>query len=207
VNDPDPSESAEPNHAVARAAKSDARRGDPPAADEVALLIARIADGDRSALREIHAQASPLLFGILRRYLPHGTEAEDALHDVLIKIWRIAPRFDPSRKGMPWLVTVARNHAVDVIRARRERPVDQGQMDALGALADPRAGGAEMRMALGQCLARLDPKHARLVLEVYVLGYTYEEAAERFDVPIGTVRTWLRRSVLALRACLEGRDG
>jgi RNA polymerase sigma-70 factor (ECF subfamily) len=174
--------------------------------DEYASLIARIAEGDRAALRTLYAKASPLLFGILRRYFRERSDAEDALHDVLVKVWRIAPRFDADRKGLPWLVTVTRNHAIDVIRARRETAVGDDRLDGLAELADPESGGPEMRMAVGQCLARLAPERARLILDVYLRGYTYEEAAERFDAPIGTIRTWVRRSILALRECMQARD-
>jgi RNA polymerase sigma-70 factor (ECF subfamily) len=174
--------------------------------DEYSPLIARIAQGDRAAFRTLYDRASPLLFGILRRYFRDPSDAEDALHDVLVKVWRIAPRFDAGRKGLPWLVTVTRNHAIDVIRARRETAIGDDKLDALVDLADPDAGGQEMRMAVGQCLARLAPERARLILDVYVRGYTYEEAAERFGAPIGTIRTWVHRSILALRECMQSRD-
>jgi RNA polymerase sigma-70 factor (ECF subfamily) len=174
--------------------------------DEYAALIVRIAGGDRAALRSLHEAASPRLFGILRRYFRDRADAEDALHDVLVKVWRIAPKFDPSRNGLPWLVTVTRNHAVDVIRRRRERQFGDDEAEGLGDLAALQSAGPEMRMAIGQCLERMNPRHARLVLEVYVWGFTYEEAAERFDAPIGTIRTWLRRSVLFLRDCLQAHE-
>lgn len=175
-------------------------------ADDIAQLISAIADGDRKALHALNKRASPLLFGILKKYFHNVSDAEDALHDVLVKVWRIAPRFDTSRKGMPWLVTVTRNHAIDIIRKRREQQFEDGQLENLSDLTNLGAGSQDMQIAIGQCLSTLRAKHATLLLEIYVWGYTYEEAAEKLDAPIGTIRTWVRRSVLLLRECMQGRD-
>jgi RNA polymerase sigma-70 factor (ECF subfamily) len=171
--------------------------------DELTDIIVRIGKGDRTALQDLHEQASQVMFGILMKYFRRRADAEEALHDVLVKIWRVAPRFDPERKGMPWLVTVTRNHAIDVLRSNREYQFEDGELDRIVDLSTAKGKDTTLTgMAVAKCLQRLQPKFARLILEVYVWGYTYEEAAERFDAPIGTIRTWVRRSMLTLRDCM-----
>lgn len=174
--------------------------------DKFSELISRISSGDRKALRELHNDVSPMMFGVLRKYFREKSDAEDALHDVLVKVWRTAPKFDPARKGLPWLMTVTRNHAIDVIRRRREDQLEDDHLEGLADLTSVGAGSQEMRMAIGQCLSNLQPKHAKLILEIYVWGYTYEEVAQKMGSPIGTIKIWISRSILLLRECMQGRD-
>ncbi|KQB95076.1 hypothetical protein AL073_18115 [Loktanella sp. 1ANDIMAR09] len=174
--------------------------------DKFSKLISRISSGDRNALHELHHEASPIMFGILCKYFREKSDAEDALHDVLVKVWRTAPKFDSSRKGLPWLLTVTRNHAIDVIRRRREDQLLDDQLDGVADLTSVESGSHEMRMAIGQCLSKLQPKHAKMILEIYVWGYTYEEVAQKMGRPVGTIKVWISRSILILRECMQSRD-
>lgn len=177
------------------------------AQDDIDGLLARVAAQDRRAFRSLYAAAAPKLFGVLMRMLRDRTEAEDALQDVFTRIWLQAGRFDPGRgRAMSWLVTVARNQAIDRLRTRPRAPHDGD--DAVAALADPAPGpetrleaeGAARRIAA--CLGELETDRAGAVQGAYLQGLSYQDLADRYGVPLNTMRTWLRRSLMKLKDCL-----
>jgi RNA polymerase sigma-70 factor (ECF subfamily) len=138
--------------------------------------------------------------------LGERAEAEDALQEVYTRVWLRAGRYDPTKgRGMTWLIAIARNLAIDRLRAR---PAAQSD-DDLDTVADtaPRAEtrlvaqGEARRMA--DCFATLDPEKADAVKGAYLNGYSYIDLAARHSVPLNTMRTWLRRSLLRLKECLE----
>ena len=107
---------------------------------------------------------------------------------------------------MAWLVTIARNHCIDLLRARRPDPADIDDAIALADEApDPEASAitASDGRRIDKCLAELDADKAKAVVGAYVEGYSYQELAEEYNVPINTMRTWLRRSLVKLKECLE----
>jgi RNA polymerase sigma-70 factor (ECF subfamily) len=176
--------------------------------DAIAALLVRVAGGDRAAFRALYAATSAKLYGVVLRMLGDRGEAEDALQDVYARAWARAARFDPARgRGMTWLIAIARNHAIDRLRARPDRTAEEAA--ELEALADP-APDAERRAIdrdalrrLEECLGTLPPDRAAAVRGAYLLGLSYQELADRHGTPLNTMRTWLRRSLLALRACLD----
>ena len=173
---------------------------------DTAQLIGAMARGDRAALTKLYNQTNSKLFGILMRFLRNPTDAEDALQNVYIKAWRNAPKFDTSRNGDAWLVSIARNHAVDVLRSRRHYEPVEGEAEEL---ADGMISTGErmlLRQDLGRCFKLLPRDHAALILDVYMTGLSYQEAAEKTGTPLNTVRTWLRRGLVTLRECLGGSD-
>jgi RNA polymerase sigma-70 factor, ECF subfamily len=177
--------------------------------DPLATLLAKVARQDRPAFREVYAQMSPKLFGVLVRMLGKGQDAEDALQEVFTRIWLRAGQYDPA-KGLAeaWLVTVARNLAIDRLRAR---PTDGtgAEADHADTLPDPAPGVETRLLRLGEarrivdCMGRLDPAHAAAVQGAYLAGASYQSLAERFDVPLNTMRTWLRRALIALKECVD----
>jgi RNA polymerase sigma-70 factor, ECF subfamily len=176
--------------------------------DPVADLLQRVATGDRAAFRDIYATTSAKLFGVALRILGTRAEAEDALQEVYTRVWLHARRFDPARgAGMTWLIAIARNHAIDRLRARPEAAT--GEQDALDAIADDRPGVLERILAAGDarriadCFAMLDPDRAAAVQGAYLRGLSYQALADRHGVPLNTLRTWLRRSLLKLKECME----
>ena len=175
--------------------------------DGIAALLARCAAQDRAAFRALYSQGAPKLFGLLIRMLGERAEAEDALQEVFTRVWLKAARFDPARgSGMAWLVALARNHAIDRLRARPPRTEDEAPLDSI-ADAAPRAETRLMARAelqrMTDCFATLEPDRADALRGAYLRGLSYTELAERFDVPLNTMRTWLRRSLLKLRECLQ----
>lgn len=172
----------------------------------IADLIGRVALGDRGAFRELYQRTSAKLFGVTLRILRDRAEAEEALQEIYVKLWHRADRYVPSGTSpISWLVAVARNHCLDILRARR--PVADAidvALDIADAAPDPEenavASGERMRIDI--CLGELDPDRAEAVRGAYLDGLSYEELASRFAVPMNTMRTWLRRSLMRLKDCL-----
>jgi RNA polymerase sigma-70 factor (ECF subfamily) len=175
--------------------------------DTLASLLARVAAQDRAAFRELYSAASAKLFGTLLRILGNRAEAEDALQEVFTRVWLRAARFDAERgRAMTWLIAIARNHAIDRIRARPQQTAGEDETELL---ADTRPGVEAGLIARGEaqrvieCMNALEPDRAEAVRGAYLGGLSYQALAEKFDVPLNTMRTWLRRSLLKLKDCLE----
>lgn len=175
--------------------------------DAFAPLLAKVAARDRAAFRELYKTASSKLFGVLVRMLGNRSESEDALQEVFTRIWLRADRFDPAKgSAQGWMIAIARNHAIDRLRAR---PVESADEDAVLMLADQKPGAEAALVAKGHaqqivdCMGQLEPDRARAVQGAYLNGLSYQQLADRFAVPLNTMRTWLRRSLLSLRECME----
>jgi len=174
---------------------------------DITTLIVRTSMKDRAAFDLLYRQTSAKLFGVCLRVLHDRGDAEEALQEVFVKVWTKADRFAVSDLSpISWLVAIARNHAIDRIRARRKPAAD---IDAALDVADP-APGPEAAVVAGgeseriyQCLDELEQDRAAAVRGAYLNGESYAELAERHKVPLNTMRTWLRRSLLKLRECLE----
>ena len=174
---------------------------------DITKLIVRVSMRDRAAFDLLYRATSPKLFGVCLRILRQRGEAEEALQEVFVKIWTKADRFAVSDLSpMSWLVAIARNHAIDVIRARRPQAAD---LDAATGVSDPNPDPEAMtvasdeRQSIHGCLEELDNDRAAAVRGAYLNGDSYLELAERFSVPLNTMRTWLRRSLMKLKECLE----
>jgi RNA polymerase sigma-70 factor (ECF subfamily) len=174
---------------------------------QIAELIVRTALRDRAAFRDLYSRTSAKLFGVTLRILRDRSEAEEALQEVYVKIWQRADRYVAGAYSpISWLVAVARNHCLDILRARKPVNDDiEAALDIADAAPDPEqaavAGGERARIE--GCLGELDADKADAVRGAYLDGYSYDELAERYRVPLNTMRTWLRRSLLKLRECLS----
>jgi RNA polymerase sigma-70 factor (ECF subfamily) len=174
---------------------------------DITKLIVRTSMRDRTAFDSLYRATSAKLFGVCLRVLNDRAEAEEALQEVFVKIWTKADRFAASELSpISWLVAIARNHAIDRIRARRQPHSDID--DALD-IADPAPGPEAAAVAAGErgrihgCLEELEKARADAVRGAYLKGESYAELAARHGVPLNTMRTWLRRSLMKLRECLE----
>jgi len=179
--------------------------------EELCAAMARLADGDRDALEQIYAMTRVKLFGICLRILKDRKEAEDALQDVYINLWQRADRYDPSRASpISWLSTFARNRAVDRLRVGKVRagavPEDEAAPVADEApLADTLLIDAERAAHVHTCLDTLSDNQRDNIRAAFFEGFTYTELAERADVPLGTMKSWIRRGMARLKTCLEAR--
>lgn len=168
----------------------------------------RIAQGDRAALRRLYEATSPKLFAVCLRILSDREESEDVLQDVYVTIWRRADRFDASRASVTtWLCAIARNRAIDRLRARGPLAM----ADAAEGLeiaddqpgADDRLTQADDAARLEGCLSELDARTRAVIRTAFFEGVTYEALARRMDTPLGTVKSWIRRGLARLKGCLE----
>lgn len=175
--------------------------------DELSALLGRVAAGDRAAFRRVYDLQAPRLYAVAMRIVRQAPLASDAVHDALLQVWRNAGRFDLAR-GNPeaWLLSLVRYRALDIAR-RRGREVSGDDLpeaidDAPGPLE--RLASTRDAAALRACLAQLADDRRHLVVLAFVDGLTHSEAAERLGMPLGTVKSWIRRSLQSLRLCLEG---
>jgi RNA polymerase sigma-70 factor, ECF subfamily len=174
--------------------------------DPVANLIMQCAAADRAAFRALYRDTSAKLMGVLLRILKERSGAEDALQEVYTRVWLRAGRYDPAKgRGMTWLIAIARNLAIDRLRARPEASSDDG----LDMVQDSTPRAETRLIAMGEarrmadCFDTLEPDRADAVRGAYLTGLSYVELAERHAVPLNTMRTWLRRSLLKLKECLD----
>lgn len=162
--------------------------------------LQRVAQGDTEAFRALYDRVSPRLFAIVLRILRDQAAAEDVLQDVFLRVWRRSGSYQASRGApMAWLGTIARNAALDALSARRsDSELDLADCPDLAVAAvDP----PDAR--LGQCLKRLPADQARAICEAYTLGLSHSELANRLEVPLGTVKSWINRGMLSLKRCME----
>jgi RNA polymerase sigma factor (sigma-70 family) len=175
----------------------------------IAAALGRIPAGDGAALQTVYRLTSAKLFGVCLRILGERAEAEDVLQEVYVTVWRKAAVFDASRASpMTWLIAIARNRSIDRLRASRQtRTMDP--IEAASEIADT-AGGADRVIEGAQDYARLHgcldelASHERAALRgAFFDGNTYEDLASRMKVPLGTMKSWIRRAMIKLKACLE----
>ncbi len=187
-----------------------------PATKEARIALraamVRLAEGDNSALEEIYSATRVKLFGICLRILGDQKEAEDALQDVYINLWQRADRFDPERASpIAWLATFARNRAIDRLRTGKVRggavPVEEAApLPDEAPLADALLVDAEQSAQIHKCLSTLDESVQGHIRSAFFDGSTYTQLAEAAEVPLGTMKSWIRRGLMKLRACLEASE-
>jgi RNA polymerase sigma-70 factor (ECF subfamily) len=179
----------------------------PAGGRELVPLLHAIARGDRPALSTLYDRTSAKLFGICVHLLGSTAEAEEVLQEVYLTVWQKAARFDEARASpITWLAVLARNKAIDRLRLRR---LPTATLDAAADVADDAESAFELierdqqRARLARCLEELEEKHQAMIRSAFLDGATYPELAERESVPLGTMKSWIRRGLLRLRGCLE----
>ncbi|VVE12800.1 sigma-70 family RNA polymerase sigma factor [Pandoraea anhela] len=169
--------------------------------------LAAVGQSDREAFAELYRATSSRLFGVILRMVRDRAEAEDLLQDVFVNVWRRADAFDPARgNAMTWLMTMARNRTIDRLREHRETALDEADALAIPS-EDPTpaalAEASEARRRLEQCMQGLEPQQRGVVREAFFSGASYSELATRLSVPLGTLKSWIRRSLMQLKGCLD----
>lgn len=176
-------------------------------AADIEKYLSRMAMGDRAAFTSLYSATSAKLFGVTLRVLNNRAEAEEVLQEVYIKVWHSAARYKVNGLSpMSWLITIARNHSIDRLRTRR---ANHDGLDQAAEIVDAAPGPEALAIAgsdrarIVRCMAELEADRADAVRRAYVMGETYAELADRYRVPLNTIRTWLRRSLIKLRECLS----
>ena len=176
--------------------------------DDLVELLRGAAARDAAAFASLYRATHAILYGVVARILTRGEASGEALQEAYVRIWEKAGEFDPV-KGSPiaWMATIARNRALDEVR--RVRPVSLEEMpegfEPAAEAVDPLAARArsERLSALLECLGALEADRREAVLLAYYRGFSRDALARRFDRPVATIKTWLRRGLLQLRECLE----
>lgn len=181
--------------------------------DGIADLLGRIALGDRAALRTLYDRTSARLYPVALRVLGERSLAEDALQEAYVSIWHSAGRYRPER-GSPlaWLSILVRNKAVDIVRSRPNHlPLEETDHEGNTRSHDVAHDGPTPEEQLlqnceddrlKQCLGLLEEAPRRAVLLSFYEGLTHQELAAKLAYPLGTVKAWIRRSLLRLQTCL-----
>lgn len=179
------------------------------ARERLSSRLVAVGSGDRSALRDVYDSTSAKLFGICIRILDDREEAEDVLQDVYVTVWNKARTFDETRASpITWLATIARNRSIDRLRQIGPRRLDRPVEDAAD-LADDKLDGLaslETRQEAGRlhdCLGALEERARGAIASAFFGGRTYQDLAVDAGLPLGTMKSLVRRGLLKLRQCLE----
>lgn len=194
--------------------------------ENLAALLSRVGLGDRAAFATLYQATSAHLFGVVLRINANRAQAEDVLQEVYVNVWRSAGGFDAARaQPMTWLTSIARNGAIDSLRRAKARPEtvsrhvaagDEGddEVDLLAQMADDEASGplALLQRAADErnvrhCVGELSAEQQQCVALAYYQGLSHSEVAEHLSQPLGSVKSWLRRALLALKGCLDRTAG
>lgn len=176
--------------------------------DEIENLISRVALRDRAAFEALYDRVNAKLFGVCLRVLNKRAAAEDAMQDTFVKIWNNADRYRANGLSpMTWLITIARNTSIDRLRARRKghQDIDTPGLELIapGPSPEQSAVAASEAAKLSGCLDSLGEDRGAAIRGAYLDGDTYADLAAKFSVPLNTMRTWLRRGLIALRECMS----
>ena len=188
----------------------------------LAAALSRVALGDRAAFSQLYQLSSAQMFGVILRINSDRAQAEDILQECFVNIWRAAQGFDPARaQPTTWLTSIARNRAIDSLRRRKAEVAtvsshardddDSEDRDLLAALPSSDAGPLELLQQAAQaqdlthCIGRLSAEQQQCVALAYYQGLSHAEVAQHLVQPLGTVKSWVRRALMALKDCL-GHD-
>lgn len=173
--------------------------------------LGAVARQDRAAMRDVYRATSGKLYGVILRVVRDEGEAEEVLQEVYLTVWKRAAAYDPDKASpITWLVAIARNRAIDRLRAsgskvvRASGPLDGAmELPDLAPDAEAALGQSEDSRRLKTCLDGLEPDHAGLIRRAFFGGLSYAELAEAAGRPLGTVKTWIRKGLMNLKVCLE----
>ena len=174
---------------------------------ELVQWLNAVSQGDRAAFEQLYAATRAKLYGVVLRILRRHDLADEVMQEVYLKIWSGAGQFNPGLASpITWMVTIARNRAIDLVRKRREVSIEEEPkaMDVAADLPNPLARRelTEEVRRLMACIERLEPERQSLVLLAYRNGWSREQLAAKLGKPVNTIKTWLRRSLLEIRECL-----
>ena len=187
----------------------------------LAALLARCGVGDRAAFAALYDATSAHLFAVVLRINRDRAQAEDILQEVYVKVWRAAQSFDAAQsQPLTWLTSIARYGAIDSLRRSQAQPrtvsgahandddsddhtvYDKFEDSAEGPMA--LLDRAEQARGLASCMQGLTPAQRQSVALAFFDGLSHAEVATRLQQPLGTVKSWVRRALLALKDCLDG---
>ena len=171
-------------------------------------LLGRVARGDTPAFEQLFDRVASSVFGVIRRVLRDPAQSEEVAQEVLLEVWRTAPRFDAERgSATTWIHTMAHRRAIDRVRAaqaahtREEKVALRDHEPPFDVVADRVEARLEQEQ-VRRCLDGLTDLQRESVTLAYYAGHTYREVAGLLEVPLGTVKTRMRDGLIRLRDCL-----
>lgn len=174
---------------------------------DLIALVAAVGQGDRSAFEQLYAATRAKLYGVVLRILRRHDLADEVIQETYLKIWGSAGSYDPSKASpITWMVTIARNRAIDLVRKRSEASLEEEPeaMDVAADIPNPLAARelSEDLKRLMNCIGTLDTDRRQMVMLAYYNGLSRDQLAAKFEKPVNTIKTWLRRSLIEIRECL-----
>lgn len=167
-------------------------------------IIALLLDKDKRGVSYLYQAHSRLIFGVIYRIVKLEDLAENVMQDVFLKVWQNIESYNASKgRFLTWVVNIARNASIDVVRSkdyRKNQRTDNVDTEAAHHHSD------EMEVdhiGVKEVVAKLDPKYSSLINLIYFEGYTQQEVAEELDMPLGTVKTRIRKAFSELRTVLK----
>ncbi|VWX56508.1 RNA polymerase sigma factor [Burkholderiales bacterium 8X] len=179
---------------------------------ELTALIDRVGHGDELALRQLYERTAPKLLGLAMRVVRQREWAEDVLQDAFLSIWRAAGDYRASLSPpMAWMGLIVRSRSLDLLRRRSAdrahltQPFDDIMAETMGSDdANPMdaADASEQAWALHQCLSQLEARQREVVSLAYLRDLSHSELSDQLRVPLGTIKTWIRRGLEKIRLCM-----
>lgn len=171
-------------------------------------LLLATARGDEAAFARLYALSAGRLHALALRLLRRADWAEEVVQDSFVAIWKHAKRYEPERgAALAWMGRIVRNRCLDQLRRPREEQDEDDQLAAQipSDTPDPLSQLAATReaQALAECMKRLEEKQRKLILAAFFDGLSHAELAQALALPLGTVKTWIRRGMERLRGCLS----
>ena len=189
---------------------------------DLSRLLARSSLGDRAAFATLYERTSAHLLAVVLRIQRDRAQAEDILQEVYVNVWRAAKSFDAAQsQPLTWLTSIARNRAIDGLRRAQTQPQlrtrgpvadgrDAEDDDVYDTVADDAPGPLELlsraseSRLLAACMDKLTALQRQSVALAFFQGLSHAEVAQQLRQPLGTVKSWVRRSLMALKSCLQG---
>ena len=175
-----------------------------------AALVQRLLQRDVSAFEDLYERHSRMVYGLVLRIVQQASTAEEVVQDIFLQLWRNASQYDNSRGPfLPWLLTMARNRALDHLRLKserqRRREEQTEELPPVVAAPDYEGGLDEKRRAtrVRQLIAALQPQQKRAIELAYFEGLSHSEIAAKLQEPLGTVKSWIRNGLLKLKEGLQ----
>ena len=170
-------------------------------------ILPRLGAGDPRAAEECLDRYGSLVWYLARRHTRIASEAEDAVQEIFLALWKNASRFDPSKASEATFINmIARRRLIDLHRFKERRPESKTSESDFDLMPDRRAEGIEERAEARQAtraIQRLKPKEREAVLLSVYQGMSHSEISTRMELPLGTVKTYIRRGLMRVREMLE----
>jgi RNA polymerase sigma-70 factor (ECF subfamily) len=171
--------------------------------ERVDALLQSVAHRDRAAFRELFAATAPTLYGFLLKLLRRRDLADDVLQETYLRVWQRATRYDPTKgRGLAWMTVIARRTAIDLWRSPHGRGSSMVTLEDLPEPQEDPWDLTDVATDLRRCLEELDAPQRHLILLAFFRGLTHEELAADTSLPIGTVKSHIRRGLAKLQRCL-----